>query len=55
MGKPKKKNIVRGNTQSKVGLEEQITEGRIVKPKQRANKFRLRAEEEQVYIVMILK
>lgn len=48
MGKPKKRNI--NNDQqsgSKVGLEQQINDGRVVKSKKNREKFRLRAEEEE--------
>lgn len=48
IGKPKKKNIARAAAAPKMGLEQQITEGRIAKPKINTNKFRMRAEEEQV-------
>lgn len=55
MGKPKKSNKKFGHAAapSKVALDEQITQGRVTKPKGQT-KFRLRAEEEMVSCFEIL-
>lgn len=47
MVKQKKKNMVKSGGAPKVGLEQQITEGKVIK-KKTSSKFRLRAEEKEV-------
>lgn len=46
MGKAKKKNMLNSGNSHKMGLEQQIVDGKVAKPKQ-SNKFRLRAEEKE--------